>query len=763
MLKLDLTDQAIKAIAQNKTMNMEFFIAGSSRTLSHMQEWLDTYESQSGYTGPYDYTKYAIVSAETYIVGDTYPRNPKPGEKTVTVTENFLEVIGSLNCTLVDRSFSMRSLAVTATVTGTSEVFIYAFGAQSLSDKPYPINVSEAITYTTPVKIIYSSLSDISPQEAGVPWKNFIQHTEESVTSENGAHGLKINPVTKELTVGDTTVILSGGDERIAELEEEVQGILKYSQREDGRKYVSEWAVSTPEGDGSSTNPYKITNPYHLTLVGSLGSGSVYYSLEANLDLGPCTVGARATWSISGNTVTFQNVDTSAPCYNKGMGFPCLRLANGSVFNGNNHFIKNLIIGSSIDNEIGVAGGVYETVPYGLSKNSYIEYRTSLFCEITGSSVSNSKLVGLNLVSSVIVLGFTSSRSNMKVSSFCNHLNYGIIENCSSDADIILTQSNQYAGGICGRGEGISKINFCSFRGTLSGVTNESSSYVGYIVGSFGLSASEAYIKGCYSTSSIDFGFYRTLAGEAWGKLDTCWFAGYIQPHSSSDIDNIGTLMRQNSGYNLLIIQGFTENSFSLEGSCVPQRTQGTVLSREYMQSEDFVNDLNLQIAADSENPIFVYKPGDFPRLWFEEDEKPLNAQIAAINTENRKVLDSGYTVQTLANVPTVQDLAGTYRRLSTAANSKSRVTGEEVTVPLSSWSSNRYRYYTSSVGLNQSLENIILVPESSDFFNYGIYANQVVYDNSHDPYWYIEFICTTLPSSDISFRIIVIEGGIVT
>ena len=753
-MKITLTDKGLQALAQNQTVQLLDFIAGDSKSLSTMEKYV---AGQS--VGSNTFYQYGIEENHTYVKGDTY--TPSDGSKPYKVENTFLEVRGTLNCLNVPSSFTMRSMGIKAKI-GNNPPFVYAFGSISSSDKPYPINKGEAVTYITPIKIIYDNASNVTTEESGVPWKNFIQHTVESVTSENGAHGLKINPVTKELTVGDTTVILSGGDERIAELEEEVQGVLKYSQREDGRKYVSEWVESLPEGDGSSLNPYKITNPYHLTLVGSLGSGSVYYSLEANLDLRPCTVGPNATWSISENIVTFQNVDKFAPCYNKGMGFPCLRLANGSVFNGNNHFIKGLVIGASINSEIGVSGGIYETVPYGLSKNNYIDYRSSLFCQITANNPSVSRLSNLNLIDSVIILGYDLPRGNMKVSSFCGYLNNGVIENCASNATLVVTQINSYAGGIIGEGNSTNDINFCAFRGAILGSSQDDRSFVGCISGnSIPLLDYISHMKGCYSTATLNFGNLRAFSGYSFGMLTACYFAGYIQP--DADMSDIGTMLRQSSNTNKINLSHFTSSCYSLEGSSAPQRIQGTVLSREYMQSESFVNDLNNQLGADSENPIFVYKPGDFPRLWFEEDEKPLNAQIAAINIANKKVLDSGYTVQTLANVPTVQDLAGTYRRLSGIANAKSRVTGEEVAIPLSSWSNKRYRYYTSSVGYQQSLDNIILVPESSDFFNYGISANQTGTDSNHDPYTFIDFTCSTLPTSDISFRIIVIEGPIGT
>lgn len=750
MLKLDLTDQAIKAIAQNKTMNMEFFIAGSSRTLSHMQEWLDTYESQSGYTGPYDYTKYAIESAETYIVGDTYPRNPKPGEKTVTVTENFLEVIGSLNCTLVDRSFSMRSLAVTATVTGTSEVFIYAFGAQSLSDKPYPINVSEAITYTTPVKIIYSSLSDISPQEAGVPWKNFIQHTDLSVNSEDGVHGLKINPNTKELTVGDTTIILSGGDERIAELEEEVKGILKYDQQDD-REYNSEWVLRRT-GNGTSGKPYKLYTPRDLDSVRE--NPSAYYELVNNLDLYPC-IGIKA--KVSGNSYEITEENPNAPCYNKGMGWACLYL-NGGHFNGNHKYIKNLFIGACIDNEVGVTGGIFNPVPYNLGRNDYISRRSALFCRIHNGTLSN-----LNLIESVILLGNTDNWGNMYTSSFCNGLfDSSSISECSSSVDILCLNtkdSGQIYGGIVSDKNGGCTIHYCAFHGTINNQGSWDGSYLGGLVNG-GISTND--IVGCYCDAQIlPFANKRSGISYEWGYIRSSYFSGYVYPRNNS-INEMGTFLRQSDNSNKIDIAQRLKTCYSLEGSSVPDRTQGTIVSNEYMRSRDFVNDLNSELPE----PKFVFNPNGFPKLYFEEDTIPYSSPVATINTDTNYVLDSGYTVQTLAQMATVQDVAQVTRSLTQFIDRKSIVNVAEVQIPVSGWSGTTYRYYTPYIEYTgQSTDNILIIPPDLGFFAYNIYVNGVGYNTggSHPYETYIDFRCDTKPSVDISFKCIIIKGGIVS
>ena len=149
-MNLEITDDGLKAMAEASPLEMSDFIAGSSLSLADMEEWAEAYFGQAGaYSGPYSYYSYPVDSYRTYLKGDTYSE----GGKTVTVTENFLEVIGSLDCALAPASFLMRSMGIVAEKTdrqtGTKRKFIYAYGSISGTDAPYPVNRTEAVTDTT--------------------------------------------------------------------------------------------------------------------------------------------------------------------------------------------------------------------------------------------------------------------------------------------------------------------------------------------------------------------------------------------------------------------------------------------------------------------------------------------------------------------------------------------------------------------------------------------------------------------------------------
>lgn len=743
-MKITLTDKGLQALAQNQTVQLLDFIASDSRSLSVMERYV---AGQS--VGSNTFYQYGIEENHTYIKGDTY--TPSDGGKPYKVENTFLEVRGTLNCLDVPSSFMMRSMGIKAKI-GENPPFVYAFGSISSSDKPYPVNSGELISYITPVKIIYDNAPDVTTEESGVPWKNFIQHTDLSVNSEDGVHGLKINPNTKELTVGDTTIILSGGDERIAELEEEVKGILKYDQQDD-REYNSEWVLRRT-GTGTSGDPYKLYTPRDLDSVRE--NPNAYYELVNNLDLYPC-IGIKAR--VSGTTYEITEENPDAPCYNKGMGWACLYL-NGGHFDGNHKYIKNLFIGACIDNEVGVTGGIFNPVPYNMGRGDYIGRRSGLFCRIHNGTLSN-----LNLIESVILLGNTDNWGNMRVSSFCNGLfDNSSISECSSSVDILCLNTNgsgQIYGGIVSDKQGDCPVKYCAFHGTINNQGIPDSSYLGGIAGTGG-GWSEEFV-GCYCDAQI-LPFARDRSGFSFDwvyGIRSSYFSGYVYPRGN-DINGMGTFLRQNDGTNKIELAQTLKTCYSLEGSSVPDRIQGTIVSNEYMRSREFVNDLNSGLPE----PKFVFNPNGFPKLYFEEDTIPYSSPVATINTDTNYVLDSGYTVQTLAQMATVQDVAQVTRSLSQFIDRKSTVNVAEVQILVSDWSDTFYRYYTPYVEYTgQSTDNIIIIPPDLGFFAYNIYVNGVGYDTggSHPYETYIDFRCDTKPSVDISFKCIIIKGGIVS
>jgi hypothetical protein len=114
----------------------------------------------------------------------------------------------------------------------------------------------------------------------------------------------------------------------------------------------------------------------------------------------------------------------------------------------------------------------------------------------------------------------------------------------------------------------------------------------------------------------------------------------------------------------------------------------------------------------------------------------------------------------------TVQDVAQVTRSLTQFIDRKSTVNIVEVQIPVSEWSGTTYWYYTPYVEYTgQSIDNILIIPPDLGFFTYNIYVNNVGYDTggSHPYETYIEFRCDTKPSTDISFKCIIIKGGVVS
>lgn len=759
MLKLNLTDQALKSIAQNRSMTMQYFVASSCRTQAQMQAWLD---NPGSYSGSFDFFQYPLDSVETYLIGERYPRNPKPGEPTVTVTENFLEIIGSLNSTLVSGSFMLRSLGITAKASGSSDVFLYAFGTLASADKPYPINPYEAVTYITPVKIVYSSLDSIRPDEAGVPWRNFYEHTDTSVSSAEGVHGLKIDPNTKKLTVGNTTITLSDYDDRISQLEREATGVLKY-YRQDDREYNSEWEPRMT-GSGTLTDPYLIFTPRDLNEVRKYPSA--YFRMENNLDMYPC-IGIKARVTDTGYEILDEYTDDTAPCYNKGMGWMCLYLNHGH-FDGNGKFIKNLFIGPLQNSEFS-PGGILDPVPYkqiyGISESVYKNRRSALFLQLDYSN-----LINLNIIESVIVVGDDDDTHGLSGSGMCSYMDsHSMISKCSSSADIVTMFPTYAIGGICADKQSEGLISYCAFHGSFrSEYRGTNNSMLGGICCG-ALNGTTPYVVGCCCDSAIpNFAGERAGICRAFsGTMNACYFAGEVEARPSSienesNIENMGTLIVQTSSSNQRNLARELRNCFSMEGSADPKRVQGTILSRAYMQSRDFVNDLNALLPE----AMFVYAEGQFPRLNFEEDHIPYDSPIATIDTDTRYVLDSGYDVQRISQMATSQDVAQVLNSLTSYIDSKSTVHIVKVEIGYDDWVDSAYRYYTTKdvvLDYGQDVNNNIMpIPPDQNFFSYGIYANKIGYDTRGEDAFrlYIEFKYTARPVTAISFDCIIIKGG---
>lgn len=750
-MDIQLTDDGLKALTENKSLTMVKFIAGSSLDLQSMR----TYFSSNNYTGPYSYYQYDVDSSRTYLKGDTYT---KPDGTNVTCTENFLEVIGSLDCRNVSSNFTMRSLGIVAqSGSSSSSRFIYAFGALSSQDTPYPVNRNEAITYITPARIIYNSSSSVTLEDPHVPWKNFIEHTDTSVNSEDGAHGLKINPDTREMTVGGTTITLFSGGERIDELERQMQGVLKYRASAGAREYNSEW-VRRITGSGTSGDPWRIYTPYDLNLLRTeeFNQGQGYFSLENNIDL-TYAIGIRAEVTDEGYTV--DTFDPDAPCFNHGFGWEPLRL-HGGHFEGNHHWIKGLFLGPV---DVPNFSSYYPEIPYGYSQRDYLEQRGGLFMRLAQYSTLN----GLNMEDSAILGG--NAGYDTRIGSLCAQCYSGSsITNCCSHADIVYTIGNRfmYLGGICGifLGGSGGMIAYNAFHGTLNKFSGQM--IQGY-VGSISTEGTQDYSYGNYSDADIKFGDARggihaaTNFGLPWRSN---YYTGrvYPRPGYTDNPDYLGSINSGRGGKYRLDAMRYTRYCYSLEGSAPANCMQGTVCSEEFMKSRDFVNLLNAALPE----PRFIYHEGSFPRLDYEEESVPYTSPIASIDTSSNYVYDSGYTTQILSSMASNADVASMTASLSSEVQAKSIVKCADVTIRTTDWGnpgwdSKTFYWYNSLVDFDL-YNKATVIPQAGDVLSCGIYANAVYFnqDESHAAMpGYIEFKCSTLPENDVTFRVIVVQN----
>lgn len=730
-MKLDVTDDGLKAMAETKILEMTDFVVGNALNLASMKEWVTAWlDITKTYSGPYTYYTYPVNSYHTYIKGDSYSENGK----TVIVTENFLEVLGSLDCTLVSSSFFMRSMGIIAEATdprtGTKEKFIYAYGNISSTDKPYPVNQTELITYNTPVKIFYVSSDNVQANESGVPWKNFIQHENTSVNSADGVHGLKINPNTKELTVGGTTIILSGGDERIAELEREIQGVLKYKES-DTRTYNSEW-VDRMEGTGTELDPYKIFTPkdfYSMRLTSQDSSKNyyrdgAYFTLENNLDFGPIL---GVTASLVNGVVTVTVINRDAPLFNVtvtggneiALGWDNINLRNNCNFNGKNHFIKNIFIGNYDGYE-----------KWGLFSNTG-----------TGAVVSN-----LNIIDSLYHSTHYYDRNGSIVA--VHGGNRAIIQNCTSYATLVSSTDSSHVGGIAGdMNSARAHIFYCSFHGTIYNTTYSDRGDVGGIVGNCGGDAvgNPDRIVGCYSDVNIQFGQTRGGIVGWWGggpkNLKNCYFAGHVTP---KPIDSGAYCQSLYGGpYTGVDIA----NCYSLVGSAIS--VQGTEVTNAELLNPEMVARLNLGLPISR----YSYKPGYTPRLDFEQDNIPWDSPLAIIDTEHNFVLNSGYVVRDLQNIATQQDLSMVYQTATGLVADYSKVVVFNITIQSSDWDGDRRYRIENSVFINGDSTKPVIIYDSQEMIDADIYVEYVGVG-------YTNLRCYTTPSTDISFIMLVIVNA---
>lgn len=777
-MNLSLTEDALKAIAENKSLDMLQFVAGSSKSIDDMRRWLS---NPYNYMGIYDYYAYPVEAFHFYAKGEEYPGPDGPA----VADSNFMRIQGTLDCSEVGTSFAMRSLAVTAMVHGGTSSFIYAYGSIGPNDSFYPVNNSDGVTYVTPVKIIYDTIPNTVSSEAGVPYRDFAEHTDTYVSTSEGAHGLKIDPTAMTMTVGDTTISLAGGEERVAELEQEVQGILKYQSSDSTITYNDQLVLTvlTPaDGDGTANKPYKIRTPLDFWVVGTFKTDSnkffydstVYpegndqsyyypnehYSLEDNLDLYPL-IGVKkkspsdATPGITpANLIDELKPIPSAPCYNNGRGYESWGLvSSNSYFYGNGHIIKNLYIGPVLSTDS----------DYNYSKH-YRRY--GLFNRIGGNSCIIS---GITLIDSRIIVGYEYDCHVGSILSTTDNSDSCEIRNCVSYAEIEkIGKGNGSYGGIVGRMYSGLGIYFCAFRGRFTDYYNTT----GYGFGGIGGGNGGSCVIGCCCDAVISL----NTSGECGGirgywlpsttdfvsggnYYNGCYFAGSLSNRYNRaqlfPYAYCSAITHQDSlaiDPERLVPLKFT---FSLQGSALFM--QGNSRTREQMLSQSFVDELNAALPANLK-VHYLYVEGQFPKLSYEVTTIPTTAPLATIDTNTNYVLDSGYTVRDLIQTATQDNLNAVNINLQSMLAQRYRVKIVNLTIQTTDWNGRRYVYYDDDLMYVNYQTQVLPIPSGQEFIDHFVTCINAGRRNINDVYrGFAEFECASLPSIDMTFPVLIL------
>ncbi len=127
------------------------------------------------------------------------------------------------------------------------------------------------------------------------------------------------------------------------------------------------------------------------------------------------------------------------------------------------------------------------------------------------------------------------------VGSIVGFLN-GVLENCHSDCEIIVSNNTNEVGGLAGRVYDTGKITLCSNRGNISGATNAG--------GIAGYSCNRNTIEKCYNTGNIDGTDCGGIVG--YWYVNTNSYVGYINDcYNSGSISgtNCGGIVGKEEGY----------------------------------------------------------------------------------------------------------------------------------------------------------------------------------------------------------------------
>ena len=332
------------------------------------------------------------------------------------------------------------------------------------------------------------------------------------------------------------------------------------------------YAVRPQEGNGGEADPFKISSAQELAyLIDNLGSGSWFIELVADIDL------KEHNWT------------------------PIKCKANNIVnFNGNGHFITNLVINHISNDRVGFFAGASDNYTNQLNIKNLSFYSVNvsgkgLVGGLAGMAMGSSEINNVHIKSGSVT-GLSLSAGGLVAYSTAK------IKDCSNSSNVTMKNYNSggQCGGIIGYGAGGTLIG-CVNSGTVLGLKS-----CGGVVGEF----YGTEIKDCINTGTvINRGNYYVggLAGAlgAAPKVDNCYVECTIVLLGENVDNQVGGLVGvvsstegvniKNSGFNGRIVM--TNSPYSINSLVGIVVNTNLKLENCFAVAEIDINEASLEVS----------------------------------------------------------------------------------------------------------------------------------------------------------------------
>ena len=318
--------------------------------------------------------------------------------------------------------------------------------------------------------------------------------------------------------------------------------------------YEGAWAAtsvttSKPQGEGSSSNPFQISNAKELAWFRDWVNGT-YTPKDGESASEHEKACAKLTANIDMSTVCGKNIGSWSPIRGGERWRWC------GTFDGNNKTISNLYINSTEDNQ-----GLFGYIHNNTYRNVYICIKNIKFENVNITSTGNNiaALVAyaqtVNEISNIHVLSGTIKGSR-SVGGIAGNSNRSIFTNVTNHATVIASGSDD-TGGIAGSIY-LSTLTSCANYGAVTNETKDARN-VGGITGS----SQESTISHCANYANIKGG--TQVGGIAGiikkGTLETSFTSG--------NITQTNALRSDYPGLTSDLIVGRLENSPTFKGKII--------------------------------------------------------------------------------------------------------------------------------------------------------------------------------------------------